>query len=253
MNESRLLIDIGNTRLKWAQVDARAPLGQWQAQGVVVHHGDVAAALDELPARAQSLWISHVLGVAVEATLIHHARARWKAAPQIARSAAQWRQLRNGYAQPERMGVDRWLAMIGARAQCAQGALCVVDAGTALTVDVVRADGQHLGGLICAGLATQQRALLGDTHINARTQPPHYHGGLGSNTETCISQGAMLACLGAIDRARQSLTGPVHGILCGGDAPTLLPHLSGDWQHQPHLVLQGLQVLAAGDANTAPC
>lgn len=238
-----LLLDIGNTRLKWGlATDAGAPLGEC---GAVVHDGEPAAALRALNLpRPATVWVAHVTGDAHEVRLADTLCALYGRTPHFARTAAEWRGLRNAYVEPQRLGTDRWLVMLAAWAE-RPGAVCVVDAGTALTVDCIDADGRHLGGIIGAGLLAQQRAVLGQTRFATRDSAARYDGGLGHDTEACVRQGAMLACLGAIDRAAAALHGPSRGLITGGDAPLLLPQLGGHWDYRPHLVLEGLRLLAA--------
>lgn len=237
-----LLLDIGNTRLKWG-LAGDAGLGE---SGAVVHDGDPTAALRALRLpQPSALWVAHVTGAAQEARLTETLRALYGCDPQYARAAAAWHGLRSAYREPERLGVDRWLAMIAAWGE-AQAPACVVDAGTALTVDCIDAHGLHLGGIIAAGLRTQQRALLGHTRFTTRAAASAYDGGLGTDTEACVRQGALLACLGAVDRAL-ALAGPAapRRLLTGGDAEQLLPYLSGPWAYRPQLVLEGLLRLAS--------
>ena len=235
-----LLLDIGNSRIKsaWAADDGLQPLP------VVAHQADAAAALAGIAVSTapQSLWISHVLGAAAEAALTDAAKARWNLAPHFARAQAEQSGLRSAYAEPTRLGIDRWLAMLAAHAASNSGAV-VVDAGTALTADIVDASGQHQGGFIAAGLLTAQRAVLGATRFATRDAAASYDAGLGRDTEACVRQGAMLACLGAIDRAAALAGESAARVITGGDAETLLPHLHGAWQHRPQLVLEGLLVL----------
>ncbi|MDP9141192.1 MAG: type III pantothenate kinase [Pseudomonadota bacterium] len=240
MKPPMLLLDIGNSRLKWAT--ARAT--EIDETGTIAHVGDPAAAITALPvAQANAIWVAHVTGAVHEEQLGATLHQRYGYRPNYARAATHWRELRNAYAEPERLGVDRWLVMIAAWAKH-RGAACIVDAGTALTIDNIDAVGQHLGGIIAAGLDTQQRAVLGHTRFATRDMAAAYDGGLGMNTEACVRQGAMLACLGAIDRGAQ-LAGPGAQLwLTGGDAGHLLPHLGGSWQHRPNLVLEGLLQLA---------
>ena len=150
--------------------------------------------------------------------------------------------LRNGYAEPLRLGADRWLAMIAAWADTPADCI-VVDAGTALTVDAIGADGQHRGGIIAAGLQTSEKAVLGATRFPTRQTPLTVHAGLGLDTEACVRQGAMLSALGAIDRASAQLPG-ARRVITGGDAQVLHPHLGGDWKLRPCLVLEGLLLVA---------
>jgi type III pantothenate kinase len=237
----KLLIDIGNTRLKWALLDAGDAFGDC---GVAVHGGDPAATLPDLaPLQPSEVWIAHVTGAEHGERLRGAVRERYGREPHYARSAASWHGLQNVYAEPERLGVDRWLVLIAAWSQ-KRGACCVVDAGTALTVDALDAEGRHLGGIIAAGIDTQQRALLGNTRFGTRRHSHRYHGGLGGDTESCVAQGAMMACLGAIDRACATAGDGARRLITGGDAALLLPHLGEAWEHRPHLVLEGLRALA---------
>jgi type III pantothenate kinase len=237
----KLLVDIGNTRLKWALLDGSGAFGDC---GVAVHGGDPAATLPDLaPLQPSEIWIAHVTGAEQGARLHAAARERYGCDPHHARSAEGWRGLKSAYVEPERLGVDRWLALVAAWAQ-QRGASCVVGAGTALTVDAVDADGRHLGGIIVAGLDTQQRALLGNTRFGTRRRKRRYHGGLGDDTESCVMQGAALACLGAIDRACAAAGSGARRLITGGDAAILLPHLGAGWEHRPQLVLEGLRALA---------
>lgn len=235
----KLLIDIGNTRLKWAL----ARDGQLQQQGVVVHGGKPAGTLAQLPAASiEACWIAQVTGREQEAALQEAIRGQYGCASVFARSTAQWQGLRNAYREPERLGVDRWLAMVAVWQQH-RGAACVVDAGTALTADVINANGHHLGGFIAAGLHTQQAAVLGATRFEFR-QDTAYSSGLGQDTEACVRQGALFACLGATERARLLAGTEALGVLAGGDAASLHAHLHGSWQLRPALVLEGLLALS---------
>ena len=243
----KLLIDIGNTRLKWAFADR----GEVLEATAVVHEGEPARVLAQLPAQpVEAVWIAQVTGARHEAALDDAARSRYGCATHHARSVAQWQGLKNGYAEPERLGIDRWLVMTAAWARC-ESAFCVVDAGTALTADAADDCGQHLGGFIAAGLQTQQRAILGATRFATRDSAPHYDGGLGRDTEACVCQGAMLACLGAIDRAAAQAGAQAVRLITGGDALLLLPHLPAGWQHRPNLVLEGLLALASNRSSAA--
>lgn len=242
----KLLVDIGNTRLKWAFAhDGRVPPSQ-----AAMHGGEPAQVLAQLPVQpVDAVWIAHVTGAQHEAAIDAAILARYGVSPRYARSAPDWQGLQNRYAEPQRLGVDRWLAMLAAWSQ-SRGSFCVVDAGTALTADCADRDGRHLGGFIAAGLHTHERAVLGATRFATRDADAVYGGGLGHDTETCVRQGAMLACLGAIDRAA-AIAGPdAVRLITGGDAPRLLPHLPGDWQHHPDLVLEGL--LALADDRSSP-
>lgn len=238
-----LLLDVGNTRIKWAEVAG----GVIFNTGAVTHAGKPSDALSILGVdEPESIWISSVAGPAHDLSINKVCLARWQLAPQYARTRAEQLGLRNGYADPQRLGADRWLAMIAAwvdtRSDC-----IVVDAGTALTVDVVGADGLHRGGIIAAGLQTSEKAVLGATRFPTREAPLGVHAGLGLDTEACVRQGAMLSVLGAIDRAAAQLPGATR-VITGGDTRTLTPYLDEGWTPRPCLVLEGLLLVARSAA-----
>lgn len=236
----KLLIDVGNTRLKWA-------LGQGATvsePGVRSHGGEPAGCISALPVTAvDEVWIAQVAGAQHAQALTDAVRSRFGVPARFAHSASTWRGLHSAYREPERLGVDRWLALMAAWSQDPT-ACCVIDAGTALTADCVDAGGRHLGGYIAAGLETQQRAVLGATRFATRDAAAEYSAGLGRDTEACVRQGAMLACLGAIDRAAALAGTGARCLITGGDAVHLHPHLGRHWIWRPQLVLEGLLAFA---------
>lgn len=238
-----LLLDIGNTRIKTARWDGR----NLRAGKAIAHEGDPAAALAaaRLP-RAQAVWVASVTGKAHETRIAQVLRARYADEPRFAHSRARALGLVSAYREPSRLGIDRWLALLGARAQT-RGAVCVADAGTALTVDCADARGRHLGGFIAAGLMTSQKAVLGATRFAARAPSARYSADLGRDTDACVRQGAYLSCLGAIDRASRVAGPRARKFITGGDAPLLLPQLGAGWEHRPLLVFEGLLALAEAE------
>lgn len=238
----KLLLDIGNTRLKWVLLEA----GQMIEGSAGLHEGNPADALSRMDlVEPCSIAIASVTGPAHELDLTKVCLARWQRRPVFARSEAERDGLRNAYADPSRLGVDRWLALLAAWHHT-RGACVVVDAGTALTVDAVDGSGQHLGGIIAAGLQASEQAVLGATRFPVRDAALPIHSGLGRDTEACVRQGAMLSVLGAIDRAA-AIQPAARRYLCGGDAATLAPLLTRDWELRPQLVLEGLAVLIGED------
>lgn len=233
-----LLIDVGNTRLKWAEEAG----GQFIAHGALAHEGKPADALSRLECdEPDAIQVVSVAGAAHELAINKVCLARWQQQPKYVRTQAEALGVRNGYAEAQRLGADRWVAMLAAWS-LANGACIVADAGTALTVDVINENGAHLGGIIAAGLHTSEKAVLGATRFPTRDTPLTNHAGLGLDTEACVRQGALLSCLGALDRAAAALP-EAKRYLTGGDAEALLPHLPG-WGHRPTLVFEGLLRLA---------
>lgn len=234
----KLLADVGNTRVKLARLDG----GAVSAVRAEPHHGDPAAtilALDQ--AAGAPLWVASVFDEPANRHLAQVLAGRY---PQIrfVHSEAARAGLCNGYLEPHRLGVDRWLAMLALWSEC-RGACCIASAGTALTLDLVDAGGAHLGGYIAPGLSTLQRAVLGATRFEHRDVTAGFAHAPGRDTEACVREAALAAVLGLIEHATRDFQG--RRVLVGGDAEALLPFLSPDWQLRSDLVLQGLARVAA--------
>ena len=170
----------------------------------------------------------------------------WQLEPRFAVTAAAAFGVTNAYTTPAQMGVDRWVAMIGARARSGRSC-CIVDCGTAVTVDALSAEGKHLGGVIFPGVRLMREALYRDT----RQIPAEDQGRatvFGQSTRDCVWGGTTYAVAAAIDgitqRMEERLPGEVQRLLTGGDADLLLPYLRGRYQVEPDLIFQGLLVMA---------
>lgn len=234
-----LCLDAGNTRLKWGLRED----GRWRAQGVRPHAetGTLAAVLPVRPCR---ILACNVAGAAAEARIAAladtlDARLDWFASRKAQCGVT------NGYDDPAQLGADRWAALIGARGLHAGPAL-VVMAGTATTIDALKADGRFAGGLILPGLALMGAALAKNT-----ARLPAARGGyreLPANTDDAIVSGALHATLGAIERmARRLASADFSILLSGGAAEALLPHIEGPVRRIDQLVLEGLARAAERD------
>jgi type III pantothenate kinase len=232
-----LLIDAGNTRIKWALVEHDAALGQWAASGAVTH-----ADLNHLPASWQgqdvrAVIVANVAGLKIRDQLqlmLPTAAITWFA------SSAALAGLRNGYRTPSQLGCDRFAAAIGARALAPGQALLVATCGTATTLDAVDADGLFIGGMILPGLGLMASALA----RNTAQLPPVAAGaalptGFADNTDDAIRAGCVTAQVGAIERACALLPGALC-IVSGGAAPFLAPSLSVPHRVVDNIVLIGL-------------
>lgn len=240
----RLLLDLGNTRVKWALEDA----GCWRVQGAAAWGGGLApleAALRALSGPVQAFGASVVdaareQAVAARVQSLFGQDVRWLRTPASACG------VRNAYREPARLGVDRFLAMVAAHAAGA-GDCVLVGVGTALTLDALAADGRHLGGLIAPGPRLMQQALLGAT---AQVRPGRA-GALvdaADNTADAVASGCWQAAAALVERfvARMSprlATAPAVR-LDGGDATGLAPLLGLSTDTVEHGVLQGLAVWA---------
>jgi type III pantothenate kinase len=160
----------------------------------------------------------------------------WHCEIERVQAQAQALGVTNAYAQPETLGVDRWLVLLAARHDYPLPS-CVVDCGTAITVDVLNADGVHQGGLISAGLHLMRNALTTQTAALpfANAAPPL---GLATYTEAAIYNGTLTAAVGLIEQVFLQHA-PCQLLLTGGDADIIaraMPHAQVD----ADLVLRGL-------------
>ncbi|MEI6706608.1 MAG: type III pantothenate kinase [Methylococcales bacterium] len=237
----KLLVDMGNTRLKWATVNDEQlitgePLLNTQlSQQTLMNIWQSLTEPKQLVIACVTANHSLALVMAVAVSL-------W-ADINIVRvsSQAQSLGLTNAYLHPEKLGVDRWLALIAARHFYAVPA-CVVDCGTAITVDLIDADGHHLGGLISAGLALMKKSLAHGTDALPFSDTS-YPLEAANFTEAAIYSGTLLAAVGLIEQVLAK-HGNVSVILTGGDAALIAPHLSIKAIVDPNLVLRGLAIVA---------
>lgn len=246
-----LVVDIGNTRIKWACVSGRGLADPGEA----VHERIPRAAWESLgeaaPGRPDRVVAVNVAGEDFVTAFAEMVKRRWDRVPEFVSTEHQGHGVRCVYADPSRMGSDRWVALI-AGFRLAAGAACVIDAGTAVTLDAVDPSGRHLGGLILAGpkviAAALDRQTSGIGETASRSRPARGAAVLGTSTDEAVARGAMLGLAGALDRAVSAVAGeldeqpPVY--LTGGDATRLSPWLETRCEHRPHLVLEGLGSIA---------
>ncbi len=249
-----LLIDIGNTFLKWGTYSRATPGARSLAHERTIASGRVL--LEEISMvtkewRRQPLpdavVISNVAGTAVVNPVLR-ALEIWPDAPEAhwIVSRAEQCGVKNGYLNPAALGCDRWAALIGARALLGERAALVVVCGTATTMDLLTADGNFLGGGIMPGLGLMVRAL----HQNTATLPDAQGDYIDYPRQTvdAIASGCMHAQAGAVERLfflHKRHHPDLRCVLSGGAARTLSPRLTIDFVYHEHLVLEGLYQIAA--------
>lgn len=248
------MIDAGNTHLKWCWYDGKnlpprfysATYGELERQGVNLFKN---RGVD-----AENVLICNVAGKGVEQTLIS-GFTHWSLEPRFFTSKAQGCGVTNAYIEPEQLGADRWMALIGVWS-LKQTAACIVDCGTAVTIDALNDQGQHMGGMIVPGLALMQDSLSkqtsgispdGDIEQDGRLSSP-----LACNTSSAIAAGTRYALVALIDRVRADvkeelgLNLPLY--LSGGSANLIRPLLSCKNHYAPMLIFQGM-IIADKDAS----
>ena len=244
-----LLVDIGNTRLKWMLSQGLGHTGQ-----ALVRTADMSLQLDlawgDIPP-PQWVVATSVAGAATERDVRQWVQRRWPVTHLhfVVAAAAGWG-VKNNYREPARLGSDRWAALIGAR-HLTQGPVCVVDCGTAVTIDALNAVGEFIGGVILPGLVLARQSLRAgaagiteiegdDTQCFART------------TADAVAAGTLYGLVGAVERIVAELGAglgkDMQVLLTGGDGPRLASHLQGRGTFPllsvPDLVLKGLARIA---------
>ncbi|WP_137923627.1 type III pantothenate kinase [Cupriavidus sp. 2SB] len=278
---SALLIDIGNTRLKWAWCDDSQPppLAQTTQSGALPtpwqHAG---AASHAVPAEraalvgtwrhlrgagvAPAVWIANVAGATlageVEALLAEAFGDVPGDVPlQWVRTVSAYGNLVNGYREPTQLGVDRWVGSIGAHRWLPGETLLIVTAGTATTLDIVTAtpEGARFeGGLILPGLELMLGTLARNTAqlpeldvLDTGAGAARAVRALGAdNTHDAIAAGCLAAQAGAIERSWRALgeRGPVRCLLSGGARHAVAGALAMPFEMHDNLVLLGLHAMA---------
>jgi len=229
---SFLALDVGNTRLKWALYATPVP-----GAGMVAHGAVFLEAIDEL---AEGQWRdlpppSSMLGSIVAGEGIRRRTEEqleiWDVEPRWVVSGASACGVTNGYDHPTRLGVDRWVALIGARHRIlARGAprpILVVMVGTAVTVDALDTEGNFLGGLILPGFGLMLRALeMGTAGLKAPTGEAVE---FPTNTSDALMSGGADAIAGAVERMHRKLLkrcGQEPALLMSGGAAVKLQSIS---------------------------
>lgn len=230
----QLLVDVGNSRCKWWWLNGDAV----RASAHCVSSPDgLAESLQSAAVTASLAALASVEDPGADPAYQAAITRATGAEVRFCRTAKHCLGLSNSYTEPQSMGVDRWLAMLAAWRPKPR-AVCVVDAGTALTIDLVASSGQHEGGYILPGPRLMQESLTARAQriavapLDDPTLDP------GRSTRDCVGEGAWLAAIGALREVTRRY--PDHQlVVTGGDGQQLLRHgLNGEWR--PDLVREGL-------------
>ena len=243
-----LVIDVGNSRMKWGLYGPRG----WAALGVTPNADIGTLALRDwhsLPRPARVVGVN-VAGEAARVR-VEGQLARWRLVPEwlVANEAACG--VVNRYARPAQLGADRWASLIAARRRALAAAAryapacVVVNAGTAVTIDALDADGVFRGGLILPGMRIMLEALAANTA--ALKSDPGSFSAFPDNTADALYSGAMQAICGAIEQMRRQIGADPTDVcvyLAGGAAPEIAAHLTSPVEVVESLVLEGVLALA---------
>lgn len=242
----QLLLDIGNTRIKWVLIEGENMLagGQW------FHDAEYGLSLIQIDPNdvPGQIIVSNVAGSEIRQQVIDWAHKTYSLPVHFVVASSEDYDVKNAYETPDDLGSDRWLSLIACHSLY-QADTCVVDAGSAITIDLLTAAGKHLGGYILPGFTSLKQALHRDTSLiqhspdlsrSANLQP-------GKSTSECIDNGSLVAICSTIEGVVQNFekqTGEkIQCIVTGGDGTRLsdklhLPHLL-----EPALVLKGMAIV----------
>ena len=248
-----LLLDIGNTNLKWAWLE-NGVLGEISR---IPHAGQ---SIDGLigrqwhrEPRPDRVFIANVAGPALQQELTTWIQASWSINPIIVKPQKRAYGVCNAYTEPGKLGVDRWLTLIAVYRKNPCPA-CIVDCGTAVTIDVLGVGGEHLGGVIIPGLGLMQQALLKHTAIpyRADVEPSGF---LATSTEEAIAAGGVNAVAALVERvkceAEEKIGLSIKLVLTGSDAPRLQRSLRLSAGIESDLVMQGLIIIAESSSTVS--
>ena len=241
-----LLLDVGNTAIKWRLA---------HAEGLLDRGGRAASDPQALcEALTGVRWSQAALTSVAGSSFDREVVARlsevgdapvWQGVAEPSRFG-----LTNAYQPPASIGADRWFAMLAAWCEYTEP-LCVVDAGTAITIDVVASDGRHEGGYIVPGVDLMRQSLTQDTRlidVNTLAAPTMLP---GSDTAQCVNAGVWQAAQGAIQSVITRY--PQYRLVITGGTGSELMALGLQGEHRPHLVLDGLRVWLSSELDESAC
>ena len=241
-----LLLDVGNSRSKWARIEN----GAWANQGVAGNTEMLSQQLNfELLTPPSRIIISNVAGEAI-AERLREICSKWSAQVEFVIAKSEQCGVCNSYENPRQLGSDRWVSLIAAR-QRIKHACLVVSCGTATTVDALSDQGEFLGGLILPGISLMQKSL---THNTAQLRDEEgCVEDFPRRTADAIHSGIVRATLGAIEHQRsllklQCATDTIPCVLSGGAAGKIEMHLGMPVEHVDNLVLEGLKIIGEASA-----
>lgn len=246
----KLLVDIGNSRVKWAIMNNS---GLSDSQSFDRNKSGIKASLNKAwktLTEIEAIYVANVAGEKIAEQLSEWTQKQWNLTPKFIQAEKKHFGVINAYDEPEKLGVDRWLSLISAR-QHARLAQCIIDCGTAITVDIVTKTGQHQGGMIIPGISIMKSSLVNNTDaLTADTDNQEFKT-LATNTYSAIHTGTLYAVTATIERIisdlKENFNNRIRFIITGGDAEALLPLLSDDVHHYPDIVLRGLAFYARQD------
>ncbi len=238
-----VLVDIGNSQIKWTTIQSKVLADSQHFSrpktGIKAALNKAWKSLEDI----EAVFVSNVASDKIAAQLTEWIDKQWKLTPVFVQSEKRRFGVTNAYEQPETLGVDRWLAIVAGR-QHARQVTCIIDCGTAITVDIVTEKGQHQGGLIVPGLSLMKKMLTDSTDALSNVTQESEFNLLATNTHSAIQAGTLYMVTATLENLindlQQNFTDEVRFLITGGDAEELIPLMPQPLIHEPDLVLKGL-------------
>lgn len=243
----KLLIDIGNSRIKWATLDdnglSDSQFFERKTTGLKTQFTKIWKPLKDV----EAIWISNVAGDKIAGQFSEWAEKFWQITPHFVQAEQKRFGVNNAYDKPETLGVDRWLGLVAVR-QHLQKACCIIDCGTAITVDIVTANGQHQGGFILPGLGLMRSTLAAGTDALTENTDDVAFNLLATNTYSAIQAGTLYSISATLENLirdlQQNFEHNIRFVISGGDAAAIQALLPDDVEIDSDIVLKGLKLYA---------
>jgi type III pantothenate kinase len=231
-----LVIDAGNSRIKWRLTDRHQIVAEGRQLTPRALEDAIFSLSDMQP--PSEIRIASVAGDKVVDWLYQQLRKQFDGPIRLAQVASTLGELSCAYEDPKSLGIDRWLAIAAAYNQYNEP-LLVIDAGSAITMDIIGPGGQHVGGYIAPGLTLMHDALWKNTSdvrvVGSGSEELWLP---GKNTQQAVNRGCLLAAVSTIESLAAQF--PVRIVITGGDAKILIQAMSFSANNHANLVLDGL-------------
>lgn len=255
-----LLVDVGNSRLKWYVGVQGAEQFSRETQSVPYKEQAIASLLDDqwgsIEGAIQNVYVANVAGDTIATEIKKWCIDHWNIYPEFATTSPSFQSVKSGYENHDELGIDRWLAVIAAHNRMPDKDVIVIDCGTAITVDVITRDGQHHAGPIIPSRQMMFQALATNTadlnDVSENSQSPSVFVG---NTQKAIVSGVNFAVASALDAVvsemRQKLidkngVNEIVIMVTGGAAEAVMSLTQiKEFTVDSDLVLTGLRLMAA--------
>ena len=241
-----LTVDIGNSRIKWASWQAEKIVARGVAAYTADKSADVFEKLFSVVEKPTFIFALCVAGNKLSQGLLEWSKQHWQLDVEFLKTEKQFNNVINAYDDPGEHGVDRWAAVVASHQSYPCFSVCVINAGTAITFDLINKNGRHLGGYILPSYVTMHKALLMDTaNVKSALNVEFYQHGVPNNTNDAVNLGLHKLLQAGIREicqfAKQKMDSPMQIIISGGFAETILGYPDMPAMiHQPDLVMQGL-------------